>query len=128
MIALSKTIALRTELQRLLKTLTANVHYEQAPDTANYPYLVYELSELSYNYGKTLMEIEINILDYGTSTSNVETIADNVQSTLNKYSYIGPEIQFIIYKNIRQRVVEDDKKIIRRRLTFEIQLHELKGE
>lgn len=125
---MSKTIALRTELQRLLKTLTANVHYEQAPDTATSPYLVYELSELSYDYGKTLMELEINILDYGTSTSEVETIADNVQTGLNKYSYMGNGIQFVIYKNIRQRVVEDDKKIIRRRLTFEIQLHELKGE
>ena len=126
--ALSKTIALRTELQRLLKTLTTNVYYEQAPDSAAHPYLVYELSELSYNYGKTLMELEINIVDYGTSTTRAETIADDVQDALNKYFYIGAEVEFIVYKNIRQRVVEDDKQVVRRRLTFEIQLHELKGE
>lgn len=125
---MSKTIALRTELQRLFKTLTSNVHYDIAPDTAPYPYLVYELSELTFDYGKTLIELEVNILDYGSSSSAVEILADTLQETLNKYYFINDEIQFTIYKASRNKIEEEDKKIIRRRLTFEIQLHELKGE
>lgn len=125
---MSKTIALRTELQRLFKTLTTNVHYEQRPDTFSYPYLVYELRELTYDYGKTTYQMEVNILDYGTSTSAAETLADQVQEALNKYHFINDKIQFIAYKGQRQTIQEDDKKVIRRRLLFEIQLHELKGE
>lgn len=124
----SKTIALRTELQRLLKTLTTNVYYEEAPSPPPYPYMVYELSELVSDYGKTLMEVEINILDYGASSSSIEVLADSLQDTLDKYTFINTEVQFRLYKGLRQRVVEEDKQIIRRRLLFEIHLHELKGE
>lgn len=125
---MTKTIALRMKLQKLFKTLTDNVYYGIAPDTAPYPYLVYELIELTYDYGKTLMELEVNIMDYGTSSSAVEILADTLQEKLNKYDFINHEIQFMIYKGNRNRIEEEDKKIIRRRLLFEIQLHELKGE
>lgn len=125
---MSKSIQLRTELQRLLETIITNVYHEDASDKRPYPYLVYELSDLTYEYGKTLMQLEINILDYGKPTNEVETIADTVQETLNGYYFINSEIQFVIYKGLKQTVKEEDKKIIRRRLLFEIQLHELKGE
>ena len=123
-----KTWTLRVELQRLFKTLTTNVYYEGNQDPAVYPRLVFELSEVSYDSGKTLYQLEINIIDYGTSTRVVEDLADNVQSTLNKYYFINDEIQFAVYRGLRQKVEEDDKLIIRRRLLFEIQLHEMRGE
>lgn len=123
-----KTWKLRVELQRLLKTLTTNVYYEGNQDSAVYPRLVFELSEVSYDYGKTLYQLEINIIDYGTSTKIVENLADTVQSTLNKYYFINDEIQFAVYRGLRQKVEEDDKLIIRRRILFEIQLHEMRGE
>lgn len=123
-----KTWALRVELQRLLKTLTTNVYYEGNQDPAVYPRLVFELNEVSYDSGKTLFQLEVNIIDYGTSTRTVEDLADTVQNALNKYYFINSEIQFSVYRGLRQKVKEDDKKIIRRRLLFEIHLHELKGE
>lgn len=121
-------IELRKQLQILFKTITTNVHYEIAPDTSPYPYLVYELSQLTYNYGKAVLQLEVNILDYGTSTTAVETLSDNLQDTLNKYYFINDKIQFSVYRLNRNTIQEEDKKIKRRRLTFEIQLHELKEE
>ncbi|WP_313413139.1 hypothetical protein [Sedimentibacter sp.] len=123
-----KTWALRVELQKIFKTLTVNVYYEgnQEPDV--YPRIVYELSEVSYDAGKTLYQLEINVIDYGTSTRIVEDLADNIQATLNKYYFNNDEIQFAVYRGLRQKVEEDDKLIIRRRLLFEIHLYELKGE
>ncbi len=123
-----RTWTLRTELQRLFKTLTTNVYYEGNQDPAVYPRLVFDLSEVTYDSGKTLYQLEINIIDYGTSTKAIEELTDTVQSTLNKYYFINDEIQFAVYRGLRQKVEEDDKQIIRRRLLFEIQLHELKGE
>ncbi len=123
-----KTWTLRVELQRLLKTLTTNVYYEGNQNPAVYPRLVFELNEVSYDSGKTLFQLEVNIIDYGTSTRAVEDLADTVQSSLNKYYFINSEIQFSVYRGLRQKVEEDDKKIIRRRLLFEINLYELKGE
>lgn len=123
-----KTWTLRIELQRLFKILTTNVYYEGNQDPAIYPRLVFETSEVSSSDGKTLMQLEVNILDYGTSTKIAEDLADTVQKFLNKYYFINTEIQFVVYKGPRQKIQEDDKLIIRRRLLFEIQLHELKGE
>lgn len=123
-----KTWALRVELQKTFKALTANVYYEGNQDPAVYPRLVYELNEVSYNSGKTLYQLEVNIFDYGTSLRAVEDLADSLQNTLNKYYFINNEIQFAVYRGLRQKVEEKDKSTIRRRLLFEIHLHELKGE
>lgn len=121
-------IELRKQLQILFKTITANVHYEIAPDTSPYPYLVYELSQLTYSYGKAVLQLEVNILDYGTSTTTVETLSDTLQDMLNKYYFINDKIQLTVYRLNRNTIQEEDKKIKRRRLTFEIQMHELKEE
>lgn len=125
---MSKTVELIEQLQIIFKTLTTNVYYEEAPDTSDYPYLVYEVSELVNNYGKTTLQLEVNLLDYGTLSLDIDILADTVQDTLHKYYFMNDEIQFTIYKVNRNTIKEEDKKIIRRRLTFEIQLHELKGE
>jgi hypothetical protein len=124
---MSKTPALKKELQRLLETINPNVYYEEASKPVH-PYIVYEMQELTYEYGKTLLELEMNVIDYGKNTTTVDSLADTIQYTLNKYYFINTEIQFVIYKDSRKKIEEEDKKIIRRRLTFEIHLHELKGE
>ncbi len=125
---MSKSIALRTALQTILKAKASNVYYEEAPDTHPYPYVVYELSELSHDSGRTLIQLEVNVIDHGDSTSVAEALADDIQDALHKLYYIDTSIQFSSYKNQRNTVKEDDKQIIRRRLLFEIHLHELKGE
>ncbi|WMJ78480.1 MULTISPECIES: hypothetical protein [unclassified Sedimentibacter] len=125
---MSKTWALRVELQKIFKVLTNNVFYEGNQDFNIYPRLVYELSEVSYNSGKTLFQLEVNVIDCGTSTQAVEELADNIQYTLNKCYFRNDKIQFTSYRGSRQNIKEDDKEIIRRRLLFEIHLHELKGE
>jgi len=122
-----KTTALKIELKRLLKTINPNVYFEEAPKPL-YPYIVYELSELAYGYGKTLLDLEINAIDYGKNTTAIEDLADTIQDTLNKYYFLNTEIQFAIYKGSKQKIEEEDKQIIRRRLTFEIHLYEMRGE
>ena len=92
----SKTLELRKQLQIIFKTITDNIHYEIAPDTSPYPYLVYELSELTYNYGKAVMQLEVNILDYGTSTSVVETLSDTLQDILHKLYFMNLEVSVVI--------------------------------
>lgn len=125
---MSKTIALRTELQKILKNVTANVEYEEANDSTPYPYVVYELTEVMHDYGKTLFELEVNVMDYSPKSRVVDALADNIQDALHKKYYIGNGIQFVSYKDRRNIVREEDKQVKRRRLLFEVHLHELKGE
>lgn len=125
---MSKTEELRRVLKGLFKSIFTEVHYETVPDTVPYPYLQFELNEILSENGKTVLDLEVNIFDYGNSTSLVETKADNLQALLHKYYFINDKIQFSCYKSNRNIIQEEDKKIRRRRLTFEIQLHELREE
>lgn len=125
---MTKTIQLRKVIQDKLETLTSKVYYEIAPENVTGPYLVYELSELTYEYGKTLLQLEINVIDYGPGTLNAEVLADNTQRLLNRLNHIDGLLQMTVYQGSRQTVRETDKEVIRRRLIFEIQLHEMKGE
>lgn len=125
---MSKTIELRKVLTSLFETLIDEVHYDTVDDDAPYPHLQFEARETLYRDGKTIIDLEVNIFDYGTSSRVVEGLADDLQDLLHKYHFINDKIQFTCYKSTRNIVEEEDKKIRRRRLTFEIQLHELKGE
>ena len=125
---MSKTIELRKALSNMFKQIMTETHYETVSDNVPYPYLQYELNEILSENGKTVIDLEVNILDYGDSTSLVETKADELQTLLHKYYFINDKIQFSCYKSNRNIIQEEDKKIRRRRLTFEIQLHELREE
>jgi len=129
---MSKTIALISVLMGMLKTKADNVYYEEALRVGTnpplYPNVVFELNEVTSDDSKTVLRMELNVVDYGKIRSTVETISDNIQTLLDKYYHMDENIQFVIYKDSRQTIKEEDKLIIRRRLVFEIQLHEIGGE
>lgn len=121
---MSKTMELRTELQKYLEECCSNVHYETAPTPYRYPYLVYELQELSYMDHKTVMQLEVNAIDYGDSTQRMEGLSDQVQDVFDHLHAEASGLFFSVYKDKRQNVQEADTKVIRRRMLFEIHLYE----
>ncbi len=123
-----RTYELRKQLRKKISEVVTNNYYDQAPDNATYPYAVYDLAELNHYDGLTIMELEINLYDYGTNTSRIEELADKLQDTLHEYFFINHAIQFTCFRGLRQKVEEDDKQLIRRRLTFELRVHILEGE
>lgn len=125
---MSKTLALRKEIQKLIKTKTTNVFYEEASKKNIYPYVVFELSEVQNISAKTIYQLEINCIDYGENSATIEALADDIQKLLNRYAFIDAQIQFVIYQGLKQIIKEDDKKIIRRRMLFELNLYSSEGE
>jgi len=124
---MTKTNELKKALVVLLKEVLNNVYFETAEDDALYPYLVYDLKELFNEDGKTVYELECNLIDNSKSKTSVDELADLLQKNLHNYYFINQYIQFTIYKLNKYTIKEKNKKITRRRLTFEIQLHELIG-
>jgi len=128
----SKTNSLADVLLEELKAIHPNSFYEEAIRDANdnppFPHIVFELSEVSESDGKTQLQFEVNVLNYGKKRSIVENLADQVQEYFHKLYYHDDNIQFAAYKLSRQPVKEDDKAVIKRRLLFEVQLHEMRGE
>lgn len=120
--------ALRKELRDIMLTACDNVYYEIAPDDKSYPYIVFEIQDLYHENGKTLQELEVNVIDYGTSTSQKEAICDRLQALFHKANLMTAFYNASLYRGLRQPVEEDDRLVRRSRLTFEIHYHERRGE
>ncbi len=121
---MSKTVALRKALNERLKAACPHVYYGQADKNTARPYVVYTVETVAAEDNMETMELEANVMDYGSDTEPCETIADEVERLFDKWYYLDEEIQFSAYLDRRQPVQEEDRKIIRRRILIEIHLTE----
>lgn len=121
---MSKTKALRTAVVEVIRRYASCVYYGQADPEHPKQYVVYDLEEISRADNRTDMQLEINCMDYGTDTSACETMADSLQKAFDHIVVSKDEIFFNAYIDRRQPVYEEDRKIIRRRLMFNLYLYE----
>lgn len=124
---LKRTIALRTVV---VSQLTASmpegskVYYQQAQNDHPQIYAVYTCEMVDLTDGRYAYEVEVNLMDYGTDTSTLENLADTIQTALNTKIIINDYIGVYFYADRRNSVEEEDRNILRRRLTFSAYLYE----
>lgn len=124
---MNKTLALRTTVVDLLSTVMptgSKTYYHQAQKDHPKIYVVYLLDQLLNEDGRYTYELEVNVMDYGTDTSTVEDLADAIQDLFNKRVVITDDIGVYFYTDRRNTVEEEDRNILRRRLTFSAYLYE----
>jgi hypothetical protein len=124
---MNKTLALRTTVVDLLSTVMptgSKTYYQQAQKDHPKIYVVYLLDQLLNEDGRYTYELEVNVMDYGTDTSTVEDLADAIQDLFNKRVVITDDIGVYFYTDRRNTVEEEDRNILRRRLTFSAYLYE----
>lgn len=121
---MSRTLALRQEMTRILEEIDEKAYYERAPRNRPYPYIVFSLNEVMYGEGKTTYQLEVNVLDRGDDSAVAELMADQIQTVLDQRYEMTKELQFTVYRGLRQAVMEEEKDIVRRRMLFEVHLHE----
>lgn len=121
---MSKTAAMRKAISDRLRTACPRVYYGQADSETARPYIVYSLETVSSADDMQLVELEANVMDYGKDTEPCEDLADRVETLFDKWYYLDDAIQFSTYTDRRQPVMEEDRRVIRRRLLIEIHLTE----
>ena len=119
-----QTIEVRTFLNGRMQAVCERSYYGSAPASATFPYIVWDMKELSYEEGFSLQEIEVDVVDYGSDTTAAESLADALQAALDHLSHLGDSFHIAVYRERRQTLSENDKSVIRRRLTFQVRLHE----
>ena len=118
---LSRTVALRTVIVTALTAVMpegSKVYYQQAQKDHPKIYAVYTLDMVEETDERMGYELEINVMDYGADTSTVEDLADSIQTAFNKKVVINDYIGVYFYTDRRNSVEEEDRNILRRRLTF----------
>ncbi len=122
-----KTIALRTAVYDLLTGAMpegSKVYFQQGRDDHPQIYAVYTLDLIDNTDDRLLYELEVNVMDYGTDTSTIEDLADDIQAAFHKKVVINDDIGVYFYSDRRNAVEEEDRNILRRRLTFSTYLYE----
>ena len=128
---MTKTIALRTTVSEILTSavnppgsVPMKVYYQQAEKEHPSRYIVYTIDEVLREDERTTYEFEVNVMDYGTDTEPAETLADTIQATFDKKVVINNDIGVYFYIDRRNNPTEEDRLVIRRRLTFTTYLYE----
>lgn len=124
-----KTVALREVVKEVLASIAPEgtaIYYGQAEKGAGHRYIVFTLDEVLREDERTTLELEVNVMDYGTDTSYAEDLSDDIQAGFDKLVRIENEIAVYFYIDRRNSPTEEDRNIIRRRLTFSTYLYERK--
>lgn len=121
-----KTNNLKKALKTLFQSSITQVFYNQASSTATFPYLVYEFRSVN-NEISTDYIVEADVWDKGMETVNIDNICDELEE-LHQYVYTDNNIQFRLYFESRQSIIDENKELKRRRLVFTLKLYEIEEE
>lgn len=124
---LKRTVALRTVIVDKLATAMpegSKIYFQQAQSDHPKIYAVYTVDLIDLTDGRYTYEVEINVMDYGADTTTLENLADDIQAKFNKLVVINNYIGVYFYIEQRNSVEEEDRNVLRRRLTFSAYLYE----
>lgn len=127
-------IALRTVLSAYLKTLHSRIYFQIAPENAVYPYIVYDLPSIfSDGEGGEIISLDIDGWDFNETgdTTVIETLMATINGVtdiynnatgLDKKVLATDEISVVLYLENKMALLDDEKRIKRRKYTYSGQL------
>lgn len=124
-----KMLEIRKVIIELIRTVTTNVYYQDAPENTPTPFVTVDISN-SIDDG-TLERFVMDIDGWGASNNTValETLMHGVDQSLHRKTvYVtdmyGKQIAVTVYRENRLTFDETDKRIFRRRYIYQIRTHE----
>ena len=92
-------LELRTEMQRILKTLHPRVFFNVAPDNAVFPYVVFDLPNSVDSGDLENFVLDIDVWDTNTDTTTLETLIGTIDNALHRKSIVlDGKMGFVIYR------------------------------
>lgn len=113
-------IDIRKLIQAELKAVHPRVYYQVAPETAVFPYVVYDMPN-TYDDGEALQTIVLDVdgWDDEENTTALETLMTNVNDRLNKKVLRGSDFAIALYLENKLTLIDDDPRIRRRKYTYQ---------
>lgn len=101
-----------------------SAYYMEAPESAQYPYAVFELNRLSQDYERQSLLLEVNVWDKHKYYSRAEAKMDEIEEALHGYFQLSNNDVFYVFNGSRQVIPDDDTQIKRIREQFELYYYE----
>jgi len=120
-------IELRKTLQAHLKTIHSRVYFQQAPDTATFPYIVYNIPSLNDD-GEDFQLVTLDIDGWDApetgDTTALETLMTAINTGMNKKTFVTDTFSVTFYLETKLPLVDDDPRIKRRKYVYQGRLFE----
>lgn len=124
---MSKTNAIRKIIQSNIDTII-KLYYRVADAKACFPHAVYDFENIDLlDLHRDDLILIIDIWGKGKETSNIEEIADQIESVLNAANIPGEEVLPTFYRISRKPIDDEDKTLIHRQLKFQIKNYYIGG-
>lgn len=120
---MSKTLKIRKAVRDELIQIVERSYYAHAPAEVVKPYAVFLVDEVSTIDGCTVANLLIEVSDYGTDDTTVDSLCDAAQAVFDHWVYNDGVIEIASYLDSRKAITENDKLILRRRLEFELRIY-----
>ena len=124
----SPTVNLRNLIKSVLNDAgDFEVYADEAPKTASYPYVVFEVSRNSAEDFPFVGYLEVNAWDKYKTYSRVDDVVDQIERKLRFQYYDGSNVAFRCFNGDREHLPDTDESIKRTREKFMIR-YSVKGE
>jgi len=121
-----KVIEIREIINTALKTVHARVYYRTAPDTAVFPYLVYDLPNSTDDGTLEQFILDVDAWDMPSGdTTGLETLIDSADKSLHRKTITVDEVLAVtLYRENRLTLTDDDPNIKRRKYIYQVRTFE----
>lgn len=119
-------IKIRKVINDYLKTLHSQVYYQQPPEDASYPYLVFDFPQ-SLPDGEGLEVITVDIDGWDAPKNGDTTVLENLMTNVNaldKNVLVQDGLRATFYLENRLSLTDDDKRIRRRKYIYQARVFE----
>lgn len=121
-------IKLREVLQGILAGVHPRVFFNRAPSGAQFEYLVYSLPSSYMLDEQEIWVLDVDIWDRDDANEDsaiIDSLTNEVAHRLHRLRHVGPDIAFVIYRENRFVLDDDDPRIRRRKVTFQLRVFDL---
>ena len=125
---ISKTIELRKIIKSILSETNRDVFFERADKNSIYPYIVYSIESINFNFGEREdVILSVNIWDKNESSSRIEVLTDEIEKKFMFNNKPTEKILPTFYLESRNVIPDEDELIKRRELRILIQNYYIGG-
>jgi hypothetical protein len=116
---------LRKLLHPYLKSIHPRVYFQDAPDSAEFPYLTYDFTQI-VNDGEGFETVAVDVdgwdMPANGDTTALETLMQTVNDALNKKTLTDEDLAVTFYLDRKIPLRDDNKDIRRRKYIYEARL------